>query len=87
MGCNPGWKSLTSNLRWGFEGHVVTDCGALKDLPHYFEGKLDSVETTALALRSGCDLICGYNDQDMKLAFERGLITEKDIDRASTRKA
>ena len=71
--------------KWGFEGHVISDCWALRDL---FGGHnlVDSPEeAVALALKSGCDLNCGNTYLYMLSAYEQGLITEADIDAAAVR--
>ena len=44
---------------WGFEGYVVSDCGAISDI---YQGHhvLKTVEdAAALGVKSGCDLSCG----------------------------
>ncbi len=68
--------------QWGFDGHVVSDCDAFNDLPNYYNHELDHVETTALAIKSGCDLVCGCAKESMREAIERGLLTEEDVDLA-----
>ena len=70
---------------WGFSGHVVSDCWALSDIHgshHYTEGP---VATAALALKNGCDLSCGCTFDHLGEAFELGLISQDDIDRALAR--
>ncbi len=67
---------------WGFQGHVVSDCGALDDIHLHHKVTADAVETVALALKRGCDLCCGTTYAHAKEAVDRGLITEEDIDRA-----
>jgi beta-glucosidase len=71
---------------WGFEGHVVSDCGALADIHNYHHVTRDGVETAALALKRGCDIGCDcvYADH-LAEAIERGLVTEADVDRALAR--
>ncbi len=70
---------------WQFDGHVVSDCGALNDL-HTGHGVTgDAVESAALALRRGCDLACNGAYQRLPEALERGLIAAADIDRALAR--
>jgi beta-glucosidase len=53
---------LDSILRgkWGFQGHVVSDCGALDDFHRHHRVTGTAAESAALALRSGCDLNCGW---------------------------
>lgn len=70
---------------WQFEGHVVTDCDSLNDLPNYYNKKFDHVQTTALALKNGSDLVCGCAKKSIQLALERELISERDIDQALRR--
>ncbi|MFN8497200.1 MAG: glycoside hydrolase family 3 N-terminal domain-containing protein [Anaerolineae bacterium] len=67
---------------WGFEGHVVSDCGALDDIHLHHKITADAAETVALALERGCDLCCGATNRHLGEAVRRGLITEADIDRA-----
>lgn len=71
---------------WGFEGHVVSDCWAIRDF-HTTYKVTDSVEASAaLALKNGCDLNCGsvYCD-GLEGALALGYVTEEDIDRALRR--
>jgi len=75
---------LTDLLRktWGFNGHVVSDCDAVKDIyTEQFMAK-DAAEASAMALKSGLDLNCGDTYLGLKAALERKLITEKDLDKA-----
>lgn len=69
----------------GFEGYVVSDCGAICDIHefhHLTEGKPQSA---ALAVNSGCDLNCGDAYQGLIVAYEMGLISEETITRAVER--
>jgi len=70
---------------WKFEGHFVSDCGALADfhLNHKVTG--DAAESAALALLRGCDLGCDHIYNEIPEAIERGLMTEADVDRALER--
>jgi beta-glucosidase len=77
---------LTDLLRrqWGFDGYVVSDCGAIHDIwapgDHHF---VKSPEAAAAdAVKAGCDLCCGGDYNALAKAVEEGLITEEDIDRA-----
>ncbi|HEY0945231.1 MAG TPA: glycoside hydrolase family 3 C-terminal domain-containing protein [Opitutaceae bacterium] len=70
---------------WGFQGHYVSDCGAIDDF-HLFHGVTkDAAESAALAIRLGCDLNCGCTYNDLIVAVQRGLITEAEIDRSLRR--
>jgi beta-glucosidase len=86
--CNASKLLLEEILRdeWGFEGHVVSDCGALTDIHQHHKVTGDGPESAALALKHGCDIGCDcvYYDH-LHEAIERGLVTEADIDRALER--
>lgn len=71
--------------RWGFQGHVVSDCWALTDI-HKNHGVTNSpVESAALALRSGCDLACGCTFDLLGEAIHQGHVTEAELDVALSR--
>ncbi|MCW5852452.1 MAG: glycoside hydrolase family 3 C-terminal domain-containing protein, partial [Anaerolineae bacterium] len=67
---------------WGFQGHVVSDCGALNDIHHHHHVTANAVGTSALALKMGCDLSCGETYRHLAEAVAQGLVDEADIDRA-----
>ena len=85
--CNGSKLLLEDILRgeWGFQGHVVSDCGALTDFHVNHKVTKDAVETVALALKRGCDIGCDHVYSEIPEAIERGLITEADVDRALAR--
>src|SRR5512138_2067197 len=85
--CNASKLLLDDILRgqWGFEGHVVSDCGALSDFHLHHKITGDAAETVALALQRGCDLGCDQVYSEIPEAIARGLITEADVDRALAR--
>jgi beta-glucosidase len=78
---------LTDLLRkqWGFDGHVVSDCGAIYDI--YANHKFaDSPEAAAaLAVKAGDDLCCGMDYNSLVRAVKKGLISEPEIDAALSR--
>lgn len=86
--CNASKLLLDDILRgeWGFDGHVVSDCGALSDIHHTHHYTQNGAESAALALHRGCDIGCDcvYYDH-MQEALDQGLVTEADIDRALSR--
>ncbi len=67
---------------WGFQGHVVSDCGALSDFHRSHRVTSTPAESAALALRRGCDLGCDHVYDALPEALAQGLITEEEIDRA-----
>ena len=72
----------TLRQRWGFQGHVVSDCGAIDDFHQHHKVTADSAASAALAVKSGCDLNCGCTYHDLLVALERGAIAEADLDAA-----
>lgn len=78
---------LNSILRdqWGFDGYVVSDCGAIWDIYTAHKIVETAAEAAALSVRSGCDLNCGNTYPALKQAIEQGLITEAEIDIAVKR--
>lgn len=71
---------------WGFQGYVVSDCGAINDMVnghHFFE---TNAEASARSILAGCDLDCGWEYREgLKDALNIGLLEEKDLDNALTR--
>ena len=70
---------------WGFEGHFVSDCGAVGDIHSGHGTAADPAAAAALALTRGCDLECGATFRHLRAAIERGLADEADVDRALAR--
>ena len=74
---------------WNFQGHVVSDCGALCDFHLHHKVTKDAAESAALALQGGCDLGCTVGCEhvfdEIPEAIRRGLITEADVDCALER--
>ena len=82
-----GSHALQKILRgeWGFEGHFVSDCWAIRDF-HTGHMVTDTPEeSAALALKEGCDVNCGNTYVYMMKAFEQGLVTEEQIRRSAVR--
>lgn len=71
--------------KWGFKGHVVSDCFALTDLHKGHQYTKDVVESAGTALKAGCDMSCKCTYDHLGEAIERGLITEEDVDRSLAR--
>ena len=79
--------SLQEILRgkWGFEGHFVSDCWALRDFHEHHRITLDSDESAALAIHNGCDLNCGCVYRHLMRAVEEGAVKEEEITLAAVR--
>ncbi|MCF8012688.1 MAG: glycoside hydrolase family 3 C-terminal domain-containing protein [Clostridiales bacterium] len=70
--------------KWGFDGYVVSDCGAIGDI-HFGHKIADNLaEASAMAVKAGCDLTCGDEYQDLYDALDMGIIDEETIDTAVT---
>lgn len=45
--------------QWGFEGYVVTDCGAIENMYKYENFSINATHAAATALLAGVDINCG----------------------------
>lgn len=68
--------------KWGFDGIVVSDCGAIGDFYNKRNHGTheDAASASADAVLSGTDVECGTSYKALVDAIEKGLITEADID-------
>ena len=79
------WMLLEDILRkqWGFDGYVVSDCGAIADIFVNHKIVNSAEEAAAIGVRRGCDLNCGGVYQGALLkAVNAGFIDESEIDLA-----
>ncbi|MDG0832539.1 glycoside hydrolase family 3 protein [Pelomonas saccharophila] len=78
---------------WKFQGHVVSDCGAVADIHldsahHYVKTPGEAV---AVAVRAGTDVICDFGGNKTAqsattvAAVQQGLLSEPELDRALQR--
>lgn len=94
--CNDMLLTMLLREEWGFDGFVVSDCGAVADsyvnpmfyaitnLGHFYAKSLE--EASAMTLIAGTDVSCGAEHKKaLKNAVEQGLISEDIIDRAAIR--
>lgn len=70
---------------WGFDGHVVSDCWAIKDFHENHKVTDGPVDSVALAVENGCDLNCGNIFIYLLEAVKQGKVKEDQIDAAVTR--
>ena len=83
-----GSKTLMRDIlreKWGFQGHYVSDCWAIKDF-HDFHRVTDTPEeSAAMAMKAGCDVNCGVTYLHLLKACQDGLVTEEEITQAAER--
>ena len=86
----PGCASmdlLQKRLRdeWGFQGYVVSDCGAVSDIfrGHKYTPTLGGAAVAAV--KAGTDLTCGTEYRSLVEEVKAGRITEAEIDRSLQR--
>ena len=68
---------------WGFQGHFVSDCWAIKDFHEHHCVTKTPEESAAMALKAGCDVNCGVTYLHLLKAHEQGLVTEEEITQAA----
>jgi beta-glucosidase len=66
--------------QWKFQGHIVSDCGALDDIYEGHKMVNSNVEAAAISLKRGVNLNCGGTYYALIDAVKKGLVTEKEID-------
>ena len=81
--------------KWNFKGHVVSDCGAIRDIFNDHKVVETGAEAAAMAINAGCDLFCSLGISLKKKkkirwewinkAIQEGLLTEDAIDTALKR--
>ena len=79
--CN-GSKFLLKDIlreKWGFKGHVVSDCWAVRDFHEHHKVTKTPAESAALAINMTCDLNCGCTYHAALDAVKQGLLTEETI--------
>jgi beta-glucosidase len=71
--------------KWGFKGHVVSDCGAIDDIHEHHKVTRNAAESAALAVKNGCDLNCGRTYSALVAAVGQKLISEAEINTSLSR--
>ena len=64
---------------FGFDGYVVSDCGAICDINQNHHITENEAESAALAVNNGCELNCGTAYTWLKTAVAEGMIDEETI--------
>lgn len=80
-----GSRTLLQDIlrnEWGFKGHVVSDCWAIKDFHQGHGVTAGAEESVATAVNNGCDLNCGDLFVYVTDAVKKGMIPEERVDEA-----
>lgn len=80
-----GSKTLLQDIlrkEWGFQGHVVSDCWAIKDFHEGHGVTGGALESVAMAMNNGCDLNCGQLFAYLTEAVKQGMVSEERLDEA-----
>ncbi len=80
-----GSKTLLKDIlrtAWGFDGHVTSDCWAVKDFHEHHGVTGSALESAALAMENGCDLNCGSLFLYLTEAVNRGMVSEERLNEA-----
>ncbi len=80
-------KLLGQILRkeWGFQGYVVSDCGAVGDIYKNHKFVPSAEEGVARAIEAGTDLNCGVEYTNVLGAVRKGLLSEADVNQSLRR--
>ncbi len=79
-----GSSNILSDLlrdEMGFDGYIVSDCGAISNLhaTHHTTNTIE--ESAALGVKSGVNVNCGNVYSHLKEAIDKGLLTEEELDK------
>ena len=80
-----GSKTLLRDIlreEWGFQGHVVSDCWAIKDFHDGHGVTGGALESVTMAMNNGCDLNCGQLFVYLTEAVQQGMVSEERLDEA-----
>lgn len=71
--------------KWGFEGHFVSDCWAIRDFHERHKVTSRPEESVKMALEAGCDINCGCTYQRILDAVKEGLLDEQYVTQSCIR--
>jgi beta-glucosidase len=72
----------TLRQQWGFDGYVVSDCGAIGDILYNHKIVDSKAEAARMALEGGCDLNCGSTYLSLKDLFDKGILNQEAVNKA-----
>jgi len=78
-----GSNELQQNIlrdEWGFDGYIVSDCGAIRDIYKYHQFVETPAEAAAMGIAKGTDLNCGRTYEGLAEAVRSGLLQEEQLD-------
>jgi len=78
-----GSNELQQNIlrdEWGFDGYIVSDCGAIRDIYKYHKVVETPAQAAAMGIANGTDLNCGVTYEQLGEAVRSGLLTEEQLD-------
>ncbi len=70
---------------FGFDGYVVSDCGAICDINEHHKITANAAESSAIAVKNGCQLNCGSAYVWLKTSVAAGLLDEETVTEAVER--
>ena len=71
--------------KWGFQGYVVSDCGAIWDMYKGHTLVANTEQASVLGVKAGCDLTCGDEYGSLVDAVKTGYISEALINQSVKR--
>ncbi len=71
--------------RWGFDGYVVSDCGAISDIYQGHDYVMSRQQAAAVAVKAGTDLTCGTEYEVLPFAVGDRLLSIEDVNLAVKR--
>ncbi len=71
--------------KWGFQGHFVSDCWAIRDFHEHHGVTNNGVQSSAKAINAGCDLNCGCTYLCLLEAYKKQFVKKKTIREAAVR--
>lgn len=80
-----GSKTLLQDIlreKWGFQGHVVSDCWAIKDFHTGHCVTAGPLESVTMSMNNGCDLNCGSLFLYLEEAVKQGTVSQERLDEA-----